>query len=84
MTVRPSETSQGLQWLAKFRANELFGRLPDGASRSYTRLLNIANHPFASVNYIRVRPAQPLRGRCYCGSPSPPAWAAELDTTYAV
>lgn len=33
----------------------LFGRLPDGASRGYARLLNAATRPFDAVNYLGSR-----------------------------
>jgi hypothetical protein len=33
----------------------LFGRLPDGASRSWARLLNAATRPFGAVNYLGSR-----------------------------
>jgi hypothetical protein len=33
----------------------LFGRLPDGASRSYARLLNGGTRPFDAVNYVGSR-----------------------------
>jgi hypothetical protein len=33
----------------------LFGRLPDGVSRSYARLLNKATRPFDAVNYLGSR-----------------------------
>lgn len=32
-----------------------FGRLPDGASRGYARLLNAATRPFDAVNYLGSR-----------------------------
>ncbi len=32
-----------------------FGRLPDGASRAYARLLNAATRPFDAVNYLGSR-----------------------------
>lgn len=33
----------------------LFGRLPDGASRTYVRILNSATTPFDAVNYVGSR-----------------------------
>jgi hypothetical protein len=30
----------------------VFGRLPDGVSRAYARLLNVATRPFDAVNYV--------------------------------
>jgi DinB superfamily len=33
----------------------LFGRLPDGVSRAYARLLNKATRPFDAVNYLGSR-----------------------------
>jgi DinB family protein len=33
----------------------LFGRLPDGASRAYARILNSATKPFDAVNYLGSR-----------------------------
>jgi hypothetical protein len=32
-----------------------FGRLPDGVSRTYARLLNLANRPFHVINYWGLR-----------------------------
>jgi DinB family protein len=33
----------------------VFGRLPDGASRAYARLLNSATKPFDAINYLGSR-----------------------------
>ena len=37
---------------ALLRLVRVFGRLPDGASRGYARLLNAASRPFDLVNYL--------------------------------
>ena len=53
----------------------VFGRLPDGASRVYARLLNAATRPFDAVNYLGSR----LGGNTL----SPRQMAALFDRTIA-